>query len=200
MGRLIQASALIAIALVLGGGAYALGSSSAGTITACVSHKDGTLYRASTCRAHDKTLTWNQQGPIGPRGPRGLKGPQGPGATSFATTINQGAPPRTLDKLANGVTLAGSCFNSSVGIVELDLEVASGTLQISGTDSLGTSVGTADFDGPGGGIGLQSTTTVDWDVVARDATLNRGFARIDAHAEFGSPCRFWAMITPSSLK
>jgi hypothetical protein len=182
--------------LVIGGGAYALASSSAGTITACVSHRDGTLYRASTCRANDKKLTWDEQGPIGPRGLRGLSGPPGPGATSFETTINQGSN-RTLDTLPNGVTLAGTCFNNG-GIVELDLSVASGTLQISGTYSTGTNITTADFDSPGG-IGLQSLNTVDWDVIARDGALNSGFARIDAHAEFGNPCKFWAMITPSSL-
>jgi hypothetical protein len=199
MGRFLNSSALVAAVLVISGGAYALGSTSAATITACVSHRGGTLYRARTCRANDKTITWNQQGPIGPRGLRGLSGPPGPGATSFATTINQGSN-RTLAKLANGVTLAGTCFNNG-GIVELDLGVASGgTLQVSGTDSTGGTPNNADFDGgPGGGIGLQSTTSVDWDVIARDGTLNRGFARIDAHAEFGNPCTFWAMITPSSL-
>jgi Collagen triple helix repeat (20 copies) len=63
--------------LVVGGGAYALASSNNVTLTACVSHNDGTLYRAKRCAKHDKQLSWNKQGPTGATGPQGKQGPQG---------------------------------------------------------------------------------------------------------------------------
>ena len=63
--------------LVAGGGAYALASSGGGTITVCVSHKGGALYRAKKCAKHDKQLSWNKQGPQGATGPRGLQGAPG---------------------------------------------------------------------------------------------------------------------------
>jgi hypothetical protein len=40
-----------------GGGAYALGAASGGTITVCVSHTNGTLYKTAKCRKHDKQLS-----------------------------------------------------------------------------------------------------------------------------------------------
>ncbi|HET6866017.1 MAG TPA: hypothetical protein VFH80_08845 [Solirubrobacteraceae bacterium] len=78
--------------LILAGGAYALASSHAGTITACVHHKGGALYVAKKCARHDKTLSWNKQGwpgSIGPQGPAGATGPQGaPGiTTAFSGSI-----------------------------------------------------------------------------------------------------------------
>ena len=64
------------------GGGYAFASSvSSNTITVCVSHAGGTLYKAKKCAKHDKKLTWNKQGPQGIQGLKGDTGPQGPGAT-----------------------------------------------------------------------------------------------------------------------
>jgi hypothetical protein len=63
--------------LIVGGGAYALASSNNVTLTVCVSHNGGTLYRAKTCAKHDKRLSWNKQGPTGATGPQGKQGAQG---------------------------------------------------------------------------------------------------------------------------
>jgi hypothetical protein len=38
------------------------------TITVCVHHSGGGLYRAAHCAAHDSKLSWNVQGPRGPAG------------------------------------------------------------------------------------------------------------------------------------
>ncbi|MBV9417689.1 MAG: hypothetical protein JO363_22070 [Solirubrobacterales bacterium] len=86
-------AALGAAALILaGGGAYALASASSGTITVCVKHGDGSLYKAGKCARHDKQLSWNKQGvpgatgPQGPQGPQGVQGPAGP----FPPTLPSG--------------------------------------------------------------------------------------------------------------
>lgn len=65
MGRLSRSGlslGLVAVVLA-GGGAYAIASSSSGTITVCVSHKGGTLYKSKTCARHDTKLSWNKSDP-----------------------------------------------------------------------------------------------------------------------------------------
>ena len=76
MGRLSKSGMAVgAVALaVAAGAAYAFAASSGGTITVCVNHKNGGLYKANGCANHDKKLTWNKQGPKGAIGPRGLQG------------------------------------------------------------------------------------------------------------------------------
>ena len=76
MGRLFHpVGALGATALlVIGGGAHPLAFSSHDTITVCVSHNGGALFKAPKCAKHDKKLSWHK---LGPRGPQGLQGPQG---------------------------------------------------------------------------------------------------------------------------
>jgi len=104
MGRLPKGAVAGAAGLLVfvGGGAYALAGASGGTVTVCVNHKTGVLYKAKTCAAHDRKLSWNQQGAPGPRGangpqgapgPQGSQGPQGvQGATGDqGATGNQGA-------------------------------------------------------------------------------------------------------------
>jgi hypothetical protein len=78
------AAGLGAVALLIAmAGAYALASSGGGTITVCIDHKGGSLYKAKTCRKPDRKLSWDRQGPQGPggepgaQGPRGIQGPQG---------------------------------------------------------------------------------------------------------------------------
>jgi hypothetical protein len=58
----------VALATVgaVGGVAYAAATSH--TITVCVRHNGGGLYRARHCAVHDSQLSWNSQGPRGPRG------------------------------------------------------------------------------------------------------------------------------------
>lgn len=77
----------LAALLVGGGGAYALASSNAGTITVCVKHNGGTLYKDRKCAKHDKQLRWNELGPRGIQGPQGPRGAQGAQGTNGATNV-----------------------------------------------------------------------------------------------------------------
>ncbi len=88
MGRFTRSGLVLGAAalLIAGGGAYdAFASSGGGTITVCVNHDGGTLYKARKCANRDKQLSWNKQGlpgATGPRGPVGATGAKGPvGAT-----------------------------------------------------------------------------------------------------------------------
>lgn len=105
MGRLSRPVAVLAgtVLLTAGGGAYALASSSHGTITVCVHHKGGALYKARKCAKHDKKLSWNQQGPAGATG---LAGPTGPrGATGASGTAGATGPAGPIGpKGATGAT------------------------------------------------------------------------------------------------
>jgi hypothetical protein len=76
LSRVAIAVGLVALLLV-GGGAYALASSANGSITVCVAHNGGTLYRAKKCAEQDKRLSWNRHGQTGPQGTQGPQGVQG---------------------------------------------------------------------------------------------------------------------------
>ena len=82
-------AAVVLTALSVGvGAAVALTRSS--TIHACVAHRGGALYVASSCHRHDASLSWNT---VGPRGPRGLAGPRGaPGLTGTGSPGPPGPP------------------------------------------------------------------------------------------------------------
>jgi collagen triple helix repeat protein len=97
--------ATIAVALVLGGGAYsALAAGSAGaTIRACASRATGALRLPASgraCGSSERLVTWSQRGPTGAQGATGLAGAAGqagspgptgaPGATGAAG--GQGVP------------------------------------------------------------------------------------------------------------
>ena len=105
MGRFSNwaAVAVAAALLVAGGGGYALASATQGTITVCVKHRGGGLYRASRCARHDAQLRWNLQGPAGPQGAQGAQGGQGiqgPKGDTGATGPITGVAP-------SGVTMTG---------------------------------------------------------------------------------------------
>jgi hypothetical protein len=218
---------VIALVAALGSGAYAAVSGipdALGVFHGCVNNRTGVVRvvkSAKSC-AHRRVLrrggkrivipgelaiAWSQQGPRGLQGIRGTQGPQGnrgtqgnegPGATSFATTIAEGPSlqPATLVNLNNGLTLSGSC--TTLPAVQLHIEPGADVAQGSGTASLNGNPPTQfDFDSIGAKT-VGATSSVDFDVIARDATTGSGFVRIDAHGTFGNPCRFWGMITPSS--
>jgi hypothetical protein len=108
MERLSRAAAALSAAalLIAGGGAYALASSAGATITVCVNHNGGTLYKAKTCAARDKKLSWNEQGPPGIQGPTGKAGVNGTSVTSTAVPSGNASCPNGGSRFtaANGTT------------------------------------------------------------------------------------------------
>jgi hypothetical protein len=204
-----SAATLGVAALVLaGGGAYALASSTGGTITVCVTHHGGTLYKAKKCAKHDSRLSWNKQGSAGapgatgatgPQGPKGDTGPQGPGAVSFSMTLPSSTAFGDIATLPNGMLLEAGC---SGGKVDVGVEHAASQvgLQVSGTWSNdGAAPTETSYDSTGGlglntGPGGTTHTDIDWVV----GVPGGKYVRVDIHGTVGSPCSFWGMITPSS--
>jgi hypothetical protein len=75
--------AIVALAISLGGVAYATIPDSSGTIHGCYLDKIGTLRvidqsSGQHCTSLETPIQWNQTGPAGPMGPQGTAGPQGP--------------------------------------------------------------------------------------------------------------------------
>jgi hypothetical protein len=128
-----MALGIVAVLLAAGGGAYAA-SSGGGTITACVHHRSGGLYKARHCARHDGKLSWNATGPqgssgamgasgptgatgsTGPTGLTGPTGPQGPGAKTFTfdSTKPQVTNSPTYAQLAvvGPVTFTVACYKA----------------------------------------------------------------------------------------
>jgi hypothetical protein len=119
-----------AAVLLLAGGAFALATSRGSTITVCVSHNGGALYRAKQCAARDQRLSWSRLGRRGPRGTRGsqgVKGDQGP-AGPLTTTLPSG---QTLRGWFNFDTVAGVANQIVGGSFSFSLNLASApTVQI----------------------------------------------------------------------
>jgi hypothetical protein len=205
----------VAVVIAAAGGAYA--ASGASTITVCFHHNGGGLYKAKSCATRDAKLTWNalgRPGPPGiqgapgiqgPKGDQGIQGPKGdqglpgPGATSFTATVPPLTNYETIGTLSNGLLIQGECVSPDV-FVRVVTASGANTLQISGTwssSSQSPTTGMLDHDNGTATGGVGSTGNADLDVIARDSAIGH-FARIDVHAEFGSPCTFWGVITPSS--
>jgi hypothetical protein len=206
MARLLKPAPALAAAsvLVAGGGAYALASAGGGTVTVCVSHKSGTLYKARGCKKHDHKLSWSKQGPQGTPGPQGAPGqqgppgPTGPGATTFGPTTVAPGQTATLMTLDNGIAVTGTCF---AGEVSLAVKTTSGalTLQASGTGDDGNVNYPLDVDQTNSQVVNNGAVSADFYGLARDAAAGGKFAHIDAHGTKvpSSSCDYWGMITPS---
>jgi hypothetical protein len=207
-------AAAVAFLLVAGGGLAIAATSGGPAISACASKKTGALRLARKCRHNERTLSWNQTGPPGPQGkrgptgskgatgakgaqgPPGAQGAPGPGATSFETKIAQNAEAPPLAALKNGITLTGIC--SGAKIASLTITASSGAhLQASGTYTHNGLVASVDSNDVSSTFVASGSESADLDVIARDSTVG-AFARIDAHAGFGSPCTFWGILIPSS--
>ncbi len=107
--------ARIAAPAIVGGGSYALAKSNSGTITACVSHKGGALYKASKCHKHGKKLSWNKQGIQGAPGATGLQGPQGPSGSILIYDASASASPMTPIGTVLGDALFAECATPVAG-------------------------------------------------------------------------------------
>lgn len=110
--RVLVAMGALAIVVAAAATAYGAGGGG-GTITVCVTHSSGALYKAKKCAKGDAKLSWSKVGPQGPqgaRGPQGQKGetgaagapgakgetgatgPQGPGAIPISLNISSAQP------------------------------------------------------------------------------------------------------------
>jgi hypothetical protein len=138
-GRWTPVPLVAIIAVLIGGGAYALAdgsSSGSGTITACVHKHGGALYVARKCGKGDKKLSWNQvgpagahgaAGPTGAQGPTGASGPPGPtapaGAGATTLTFDAAAtasPTPTVLGTVLGVTISADCTIPAPGQAKLE--------------------------------------------------------------------------------
>jgi hypothetical protein len=137
-------------------------------------------------------------GARGEPGPRGEVGAQGPGATTFTATLVEEASEEIIARLPNGLQISAAC---PAGNVRVGIEMtsrSSTSFEAFGTASTAaTGVVPVNVRDVGFGDLMTDTTEVTWDVIARDSTIGP-FARIDAHGQRGSICKFWGMITPSS--
>lgn len=127
------------VALLAGGGTYALAGQDAGTLSACVHRKGGALYEAKRCVRHDRRLTWNvagSQGVAGPQGVTGAAGPAGPagkdgnngidgtdgsngiGATTSPVALTL-ADTEDLAELGTGAAVYGACNQSGADVIAL---------------------------------------------------------------------------------
>jgi hypothetical protein len=163
----------------------------------------GAMGAAGTVGAAGATGAQGSTGPTGATGSKGENGAAGLGASTFSTTVAQETSGVTVANLGNGVIVKASCSGASEE-AQLDLVTASGleNLQASGTSSQGTvAVRPLDIDNTAA-VKHVGSTSVDFDVIARDSTSGGKFARIDVHGQFvssppASPCDFWGMIIPS---
>ena len=131
-GRGVPVTLVGIAALVAAAAAGAYATSGGGTITVCVRHSDGGLYRARRCASRDGKLSWNLRGPKGRTGPKGAAGaagaagPAGPagaagaaGAAGVTSAWSGEVYPANATPQADG-HVAKFVFSSSVaGFVDL---------------------------------------------------------------------------------
>jgi hypothetical protein len=119
MGKLLRqplttghALVVLAVAAVVGGGAFAIAAipSPDGTITACMKKKNPAkgairvIDASKACRRKERRLTWNQAGQPGPAGAAGQDGATGPAGQDGAP--GQQGPPGS-DAQFNGANAGG---------------------------------------------------------------------------------------------
>jgi hypothetical protein len=197
--------------LLAAGGGYALASGGGTkTITVCVSHKGGTLYKAKKCAKHDKKLSWNKQGIPGIQGIQGQTGntgPQGPGAKSLVyDAAGSATPPTTTVGAIGPWTLTAQCLKSGSmtsfsGSLSGSPGLQADGFGISGGSAFGESIA---FPGPLSGfpIGSVSLTTSESVTTGQFALFPTTGAPLEllftAEATGGgtNACHFSAVITP----
>jgi hypothetical protein len=119
-GKLIRPAfvvlAIVGIALVAGGIAYATVPDASGVIHGCYQKNQGTLRvidtgTTQTCSSSEAPLTWSQTGPQGQQGEPGPTGPSDVWSVDGCCANGQGLPFQTPENLATTSTLpAGSYF------------------------------------------------------------------------------------------
>jgi hypothetical protein len=84
--RIAQTAIAALAGIAIGGGGYALASTSTKPIHGCVVKSSHQLLVQRHCSRKERTLTWSQRGPAGPRGATGATGPAG-GASDWAKIV-----------------------------------------------------------------------------------------------------------------
>ena len=113
--RIAQLALAALAGALLGGGGYALASSSTTTIHGCVNKNNHQLLIQKRCGNGQSRLAWNQQGPQGKQGTAGAQGPQGAQGPTGAT--GQQGPAGTSPTIwwarvsLSGNLVAGSNFS-----------------------------------------------------------------------------------------
>lgn len=205
-------------ALLAAGGGYALASGSGGnTITVCVSHHGGALYKAKKCAKHDKKLTWNKLGPRGPQGIQGIQGqtgntgPQGPGATSINHDWSSAASPARESLGTVGPwTLTGLCTQSGTDTT-IEVDYTGPGFQVSGMviNPIATQAFSGSVAGPLTNVneGKFGPTTGQFVSTATDLFVPTSGSPVQAllteaaNGASGSPansCHFSAVVTPAA--
>lgn len=169
------------------GGAYAAVTASSPTITACVRHDGGALYRARTCARRDQRLTWNTTGLQGSKGDTGAPGPSGvagrpgvPGPTGDPGPPGpKGGPGQGGAAGPSGVVGASTVLEQVPGPLPL---AASFVKQHADTILLMTFAGSGYWSGPPGETGLAALIL---DVDDKDVGVSRlYFNNQDEHLAF----------------
>jgi hypothetical protein len=123
--RATPAAIVGVLVLAVAGGGYAMASSS-GTITVCVQHNGGSLYKARKCAKRDKRISWNK---VGRRGPTGATGATGATGQTGQTGQTGPAGPVTLTHL---VSVASSCAGGNTACAGASPPCPAGQVPISG--------------------------------------------------------------------
>jgi hypothetical protein len=112
--RIAQLALAALSGALLGGGGYALASSSTTTIHGCVNKNNHQLLIQKRCGKGQSRLVWNQQGPQGIQGATGAQGPQGVQGPTGGTGVQ--GPAGTSPTIwwarvsSSGAVVAGSNF------------------------------------------------------------------------------------------
>jgi hypothetical protein len=131
-------AATLALVLAMSGGAVAAtgGFSSGGSLRACA-NEEGVirlLKAGKHCQKGQKSVSWNQAGPVGPKGATGATGTPGaagaPGAAGTPGTAGTDAPGTTewAKVAANGQVIAGrgvtkATVSGTTDIVDFDRDI-----------------------------------------------------------------------------
>lgn len=189
-----RAAGVLAVGLVLGASAVALGVDPPAQYTGCLT-KDGVLYKVNVgttpkqaCSKNETLITWNQQGPqglqgsTGPSGAPGTNGSDGAAGPAGAAVLNGAGAPTTQG--ADGDFYIDTAANMIYG------PKASGSWPMTGVSL----VGPQGPEGPAGKPGSDGSAAVLVEGIdVSSAPINRDFGTFDLSigCSTGSPVVSW---------
>jgi hypothetical protein len=174
--RLLAAGAIGLGSMGVAGIGVAVAAGHGGIIHGCVAKSDGALrvvHSATSCNAHERSLSFNAhgargpQGAQGPRGPQGVQGPRGPqGVQGAPGTPGTSAASSTFQMYAN-VDAEGD-LGSNVDAVTAK-RVAKGSYRVTFNEPIGSCAAVAQA-GKAGGVDTSEPlpSTVEFDDMFSD--------------------------------